>query len=194
MSDLSQTKALWVPADIPPSPMLAQLARDVFAKSEQRTPKWKFRISSDLIVQIQPKPSSKRLMWFDCHAIVADGANAEMFKKRPRGVSKFHFHLLVETEDQWQFKLRSMPYELADNGQWVEPSHETKLARRGRLIAIFDGKRFEKLDQSLMLVPHCLACGKALTDPASMARWIGPECAGTSSLTVPRTLVAEAAP
>jgi Family of unknown function (DUF6011) len=32
-----------------------------------------------------------------------------------------------------------------------------------------------------MLCPNCLLCGKALTDPVSMARFIGPECAGTSS-------------
>jgi uncharacterized protein DUF6011 len=29
-----------------------------------------------------------------------------------------------------------------------------------------------------MLSHNCVICGKGLTDPASMARWIGPECAG----------------
>ncbi len=36
-----------------------------------------------------------------------------------------------------------------------------------------------------LLSLNCLICGKALTDPASMARLIGPECAGTASLRVP---------
>jgi hypothetical protein len=30
-----------------------------------------------------------------------------------------------------------------------------------------------------------MICGKPLTDPASMARWIGSECAGASALQVP---------
>jgi len=42
-----------------------------------------------------------------------------------------------------------------------------------------------------MLKPACLMCGKALTDPVSMARWIGPECAGTSSAVVPYTFILE---
>src|SRR5262249_14739800 len=42
------------------------------------------------------------------------------------------------------------------------------------------------ISADLMLAPNCLVCGKGLTDPASMARFIGPECAGTSSLHVPR--------
>jgi hypothetical protein len=38
----------------------------------------------------------------------------------------------------------------------------------------------------MMLAPNCLLCGKGLTDPASMARGIGPECAGTSSIHAPK--------
>jgi hypothetical protein len=29
-----------------------------------------------------------------------------------------------------------------------------------------------------------MICGKGLTDPASMARWIGPECASTTSIRI----------
>jgi hypothetical protein len=42
--------------------------------------------------------------------------------------------------------------------------------------------KLEVIKAEQMFSAHCLMCGKALTDPASMARWIGPECAGTSSL------------
>ena len=38
------------------------------------------------------------------------------------------------------------------------------------------------LNAARMFEAACLCCGKALTDPASMARFVGPECAGTSSL------------
>src|SRR5262245_54541986 len=41
-----------------------------------------------------------------------------------------------------------------------------------------------------MLSYNCVICGKGLTDPASMARWIGPECAGTSTLRVPFIITA----
>jgi uncharacterized protein DUF6011 len=51
--------------------------------------------------------------------------------------------------------------------------------------ALADGT-FNVVDVEVMLTTQCLVCGKALTDPASMARYIGPECAGTSSIHVPR--------
>jgi uncharacterized protein YndB with AHSA1/START domain len=35
-----------------------------------------------------------------------------------------------------------------------------------------------------MFQPACLLCGKALTDPVSMARWIGPECAQAQNHTL----------
>src|SRR5262245_35496183 len=56
---------------------------------------------------------------------------------------------------------------------------------RAVLDAFSDG-RFDVVDSKVMLSAHCLICGKTLTDPASMARYIGPECAGTSSVHVPR--------
>jgi hypothetical protein len=48
--------------------------------------------------------------------------------------------------------------------------------------ALADG-RFET--PRAMLSRHCMICGKALTDPASMARFIGPECYGSGTLDVP---------
>jgi hypothetical protein len=39
-----------------------------------------------------------------------------------------------------------------------------------------------KLSSQSMLSPACLACGRALTDPVSMARLIGPECAHDGTL------------
>jgi hypothetical protein len=44
--------------------------------------------------------------------------------------------------------------------------------------------RLNRLMPALMFQANCLLCGKSLTDPVSMARWIGPECAHTHSLDV----------
>ena len=54
-----------------------------------------------------------------------------------------------------------------------------------RLVAAFRGGFLDGAVPAEMLSPNCVICGKGLTDPASMARWIGPECASTSSLYVP---------
>ena len=63
---------------------------------------------------------------------------------------------------------------------------------RERVLATFAGDFFSALTPAVMPGHHCLICGKGLTDPASMARWIGPECAGTSSLVVPFVVKAAA--
>ena len=42
--------------------------------------------------------------------------------------------------------------------------------------------KLEVINPRQMFEYRCLCCGKELTDPASMARMIGPECAGTASL------------
>jgi hypothetical protein len=62
-----------------------------------------------------------------------------------------------------------------------------------RFRDVLSGGYFEELPKQAILVPQCLVCGRALTDPASMARQIGPECAGSASLQVPRVFAASAA-
>jgi hypothetical protein len=42
---------------IPPLPFLAHLREEVLRHSLKRTPKWKFRLASDLVFQLQPKPT-----------------------------------------------------------------------------------------------------------------------------------------
>ena len=49
-------------------------------------------------------------------------------------------------------------------------------------LALTDG-RFDQPRQ--MLSRYCIICGKALTDPASMSRFIGPECFGSGSIDIP---------
>jgi len=53
-----------------------------------------------------------------------------------------------------------------------------------QVLAVLTPDTFAHLP-TVLLIPHCLICGKALRDPASMARGIGPECFGSSTLNVP---------
>jgi len=47
-------------------------------------------------------------------------------------------------------------------------------ARTERIVAAPRGGYFTASMPPKMLSHHCMICGKGLTDPASMARWIGP--------------------
>jgi hypothetical protein len=47
---------------------------------------------------------------------------------------------------------------------------------RAQVLAIFNDRRLDVLDPSMMLKTACLVCGRKLTDPLSLHRWIGPEC------------------
>jgi hypothetical protein len=67
-----------------------------------------------------------------------------------------------------------------------------QIAFRQRVVAALHPDHFAALRPELMLTAHCLACGKALTDPVSMARWIGPECWGSASTNLPRIFKAAA--
>ena len=64
---------------------------------------------------------------------------------------------------------------------------------RARVLAALRGDCFDSLRAEMMLSPACLVCGKGLTDPVSIARWIGPECAGTASLDIRMVRLREAA-
>jgi hypothetical protein len=63
---------------------------------------------------------------------------------------------------------------------------------RRQVIGALHPEHFAHLSSDLMLSHACLCCGKGLTDPASMARWIGPECWGSASINAPRLFKAEA--
>jgi hypothetical protein len=56
---------------------------------------------------------------------------------------------------------------------------------RERIIDALRCAFFDRFDEEVMLYPQCLCRGKTLTDPVSQARFIGPECFGSSSVRVP---------
>ena len=56
MSDLDP--AIWAPVPIAPMPMLAYLRVCILSRSAKRMPKWKFRVSPDIVTEVQPRPDS----------------------------------------------------------------------------------------------------------------------------------------
>lgn len=85
-------------------------------------------------------------------------------------------------------------YDRPAREQWE--LHFTRWSHRGLqepdALATFKARAVEKLTKlvelnaSLQFSPACLCCGKPLTDPVSMARWVGPECAHNHTLYVGR--------
>ena len=170
----------WFPTAITPVPALAHLRAMVLARSEKRSPKWKFRLASNLVVQIQPKLTTS-LLRFECLALQCCGANLELLatplNKMEADYCRIHFELRADVPDEWRFKPTSCQRKRGTDGAvyWQLRDH---------LVSAFN-TRFDQLRPELMLGSQCLICGKGLTDPVSMARFIGPECAGTAAEGLP---------
>jgi Family of unknown function (DUF6011) len=152
-------------------------------------PKWKFRLAADVVIEIQPKLTrSGRL--FHWSAIKCDGADAKMFATSDTRLPPWIVLNGRLTEGQlsaagdltgYALKARHISWHHGMNRKagWVSAR-----ALRDEIEAAFRGGRFDKFTPS-MLGKYCLLCGKGLTDPVSMARFIGPECANTSSASIP---------
>lgn len=184
---------------IEPLPMLAALREAVLSRSDKRMPKWKFRIAPDFVTQIQPKTMARvkgnreGRPWFDCLAIIHPNATGAMLqmKKPPRDAWIFEYKVSIQIDegwnvarrlpDKWYFTPTRIGYDqtclLSDRDRMV-------FSVRDRLVATLP-VALAHLSPGKMLQPSCLMCGKAMTDPVSMARWIGPDCAHTTSATVP---------
>jgi hypothetical protein len=159
-------------------------------------PKWKFRLASDLVLQLQPKPTvllsefdtlrgiKPKLQHFEGVAVMTEGVTGGVFKRLPRYTAgtpwwqiKFELYAHDPNAD-WTFR--------RTNGSW-----QCNASRAGittivqRITTAFRNGFLTASVPAEMLSHHCMICGKGLTNPASMARWIGPECAGTSTLRVP---------
>jgi hypothetical protein len=86
----------------------------------------------------------------------------------------------------WAFKARS--------GRWSRGGPREDLYKvRQRAVDALTPEHFADLNPAMMLAPNCMCCGKGLTDPVSMARWIGPECWGSASTNLPNIFKAKAA-
>jgi hypothetical protein len=186
-----------------PLTFLRDLREECLAHSEKRMPKWKFRLAPDLVMQLQPKPMylptprqiesgiKIRLLQFDGVAIqVGTGtASAELFNNLHRSAGgswwRRTFEIIAYNEDEWHYQPRH--WRCTRRGRGVIPALDERIA------VAFTHSFFTNLVPDALLGSHGLICGKGLTDPASMARRIGPECAGTSSLVVPFILTPKVA-
>ena len=180
---------------ISPIPFLAQLREEVLKRSLKRMPKWKFRVASDLVLQLQPKPTvmlsqaamergfKPKLQHFEGAAVMTENVTIAVFKQLPHRPCppwwQLKFNLYAEALDaDWLFK--------PAGGRWQAGADRAGVdAIAQRLVAGFRTGFLDGSSPVEVLSHHCMICGKGLTDPASMARWIGPECANTSSLHVP---------
>jgi hypothetical protein len=169
---------LWDPQDIPSIPLFAQLYGWVVEQNEKRLPKWKFRIADDLAVQIHPRITRAHELLFECIALQAPGVTAKMLIERDHRHWRMGFRLSADAADaaMWRFKPTRM----------TSGERSDQFAFRQRVVAALHPDHFANLSPDLMLEAHCLACGRPLTDPVSMARWIGPECWGSASTNLPR--------
>jgi Family of unknown function (DUF6011) len=123
-------------------------------------------------------PAQIRKCLFKCAAFVCENADASLFQgHRPPDSWLFEFGLIDRPDEMWGFKLSAI-------GWHRDQPRDTIYVVRDRFIVQLT-IALATLRSSIMLRPACLCCGKMLTDPVSMARWIGPECAGTASAVLP---------
>jgi hypothetical protein len=160
----------------------------VIEHNEKRLPKWKFKFADDFAAQIQPQLTRRHALLFECLALQVDGVSAKFFTepKLLRGASyrKIGFKISVHLSDSeaWFFK-----------PTLAGPAHDASgLAElRRRVVEFLHPDRFAGLRPDLMLKPHCLVCGNALTDPVSQARWVDPECWVSASTNLPHLFKAQ---
>jgi hypothetical protein len=152
--------------------LLTTLRTFVLEADAKRCPKWRFRIGDDLVVQIQPQAKNvlfKGLL-YQGHDFPKD-----LFKKA-RDSNYDCVSFVVRTD------ISTGGWELRPERVWLAPFARTREEFRARTLALRDTtlaamRRLDSWDGFTMFRPNCLRCGKALTDPISMARWIGSECA-----------------
>jgi hypothetical protein len=191
---------------------LANLRQAVIEHSDHRMPKCKFRVSLKLILQLQPGTrlisAGSTLQLFVGEALLADGfLSAAMFKSAvalhdsnlnwwrvkfalttPVVPSPGQLSGMSESDYAEQYRNPVWTYQHCGGGWKGGAGREIYDQLKTRVASLFLGDFFAGVDASKLLFPHCLICGRALTDPASMVRFVGPECAGTSSLVVPHLI------
>jgi hypothetical protein len=181
----------WFATKVPVIPLLQELHDFVIRQNECRLPKWKFKFADDLAIQIHPKLTQKHALLFEGLALQAENLSVKLFTE-PKQLRqlvaywRLGFQLFRDQGDvHWSFTPKS-----AGRGRGCQRHGLREL--RQRVVEVLRPERFAKLDRTYMLSPHCLCCGKGLTDPVSIARWIGPECWGSASTHLPQIFKAEA--
>jgi hypothetical protein len=210
------TREFWNEETLSPIRVLADLRAFVLERSHTRLPRWHFRMADDLVVRLQPKPAERRdrFYGFVGEAFEGQGITRATLGSaaacKALGLWRLRFGIVV-AESSWTLKLRHVHWPSSAVEAWraarrLGPGCTERIAAadavladrtnalRARVVEIFRGGRFDALEADMMFSPACLCCGKALTDPVSMARWIGPECAGRAgTLSLPVVVKVDAA-
>jgi len=189
IEDDAALKAFHKTYPLSPIDSLAILREECLIRSQKRMPIWRYQSADDLLISVQPQVSphvsdiakekgvKQRIVNFKCRAVLSPNIPKTALTRLPRDYVCWNFELYsVEGESDWTIRC---------NGVWWSlPKIAESAELKERVILLFRGDFFKRLSPKKMLSASCMLCGKGLTDPASMARWIGPECAGTSSLEV----------
>jgi Family of unknown function (DUF6011) len=164
--------AFWESTPIAPIPFLAELREMILEQGHPHMPKWKFLFAKDFAIQLQPQA---RL--FSGLALQGPAPARVWFEDRktwpPEALALTFWISADKTEQQWKFNPRRM--------RWVRPPARLVgdcLAFRQRVLEALPATQLGGASPTTLLSPHCLICGRHLTDPVSEARMIGPECAG----------------
>jgi hypothetical protein len=169
-----------------PIPLLANLRAFVLGRNQRRCPEWYFRLAEDLVLRIQPRPPWHRYGLFGS-AVEGAGITRATVEVLGR-FATVSFGIDV-TGAAWTLH----PY----GAGWPAGTVDypgTARALRARVLAALVPERFAVLRPEMLLWPHCVICGKALTDPVSIAHGIGPECFGSASLAMPWIFAVPEAP
>ena len=182
---------------INPIPSISELREECLKRSQKRMPIWRFKAGNDLLVSLQPKPCEpitplesaygykQVTARFVGNAVMADQIPNDGLTKKPKDHNCWPFEIIAKQGDCWTLRCRG--------GSWSPSRKDRQQELRERVSNLITGKFFHRLTPQAMLSANCLLCGKGLSDPASMARWIGPECYGSSTLIVHKIFVCEAA-
>ena len=162
----------FVPVPIEPIPIFAALRQALLEHDDpkRRWPKWQFIFAPDLAIQIQPRADVGRYWRVEFRCIAIQGPEPQ----------RHHFRGYFGEFAYMRFDLARM----ASNGELmlVPTGYRGKLtspefgALRDRVIAALRPTEVGEV-KARLLSYRCLICSKGLTDPISMARLIGPECA-----------------
>jgi hypothetical protein len=196
----------WKSEPMAPIPSLAQLREAVLRHNDnKRCPKWGFRLGDDMAVQLQPRPvfmamhnMPQRSLQFDgtLHAAVEGDEYEDEDDEGGAFVPANVFRLSMKELRQWDgdwLRVQFLLFAHPGDATWTfRPRGIRWSARMPAEVVVFYRDlipsmlplRLATLRPELMLSRSCLVCGKALTDPVSVARWIGPECYGNGSLTL----------
>ena len=152
-------KGFWNPIALKPIASLAALRKVVTEHNEKRMPKWKFRLASDLIVQIQLQLTAT-FRDFACRAIECPGADEKVFapraERRP-DQTNLKFDIYSDIPNHWA----RLNYTGFVPGQWVFKPTRIGWARDGtpnfglaaRLVQVLNDGRFDRIKPAMLLSP-----------------------------------------